>query len=73
MQPCASHSLDQALGDLTVQELCTLMKNLNLNYCARAFGEVGLDGADLLELSKDDLIPMLTEAGKIVGSHRACL
>ena len=39
------------------------MKELNLIYCARAFEEVGLEGADLLELSRDDVVPMLTDTG----------
>ena len=39
------------------------MKELNLIYCARAFEELGLEGADLLELSREEVVPMLKEAG----------
>ena len=39
------------------------MKELNLIYCARAFEEVGFEGADLLGLSREDVVPILTETG----------
>ena len=39
------------------------MKELNLIYCAKVFEEVGLEGADLLELSREEVVPMLKEAG----------
>ena len=48
---------------LSAQELCLLMKELNLNFCARAFGEEGLDGEGLLELAKEDHTSMLEEIG----------
>ena len=59
----ASHSLEQALKKLSAQELCLLMKELNLICCARAFGEEDLDGEGLLELSKEDFTSMLQEIG----------
>ena len=39
------------------------MKELNLICCARAFEEVGFEGADLLGLSREDVVPILTETG----------
>ena len=72
-QPYASHPLDQALEDLTPEEVCAHLKDLNLNRFARAFQEEGLDGADLTELSTDDLRQMLAGTGAIANSHRTCL
>ena len=72
-QPFASHSLEQALKKLSAQELCLLMKELNLNQCARVFEELGLEGADLLELSKEEVVSMLTDTGGIGNAHHACL
>ena len=72
-QPYASHPLDQALEDLTAQEVCAHLEELNLNRFARAFQEEGLDGADLIELSEDNLRLMLAGTGAIANSHRTCL
>ena len=69
----ASHPLDQALEDLTPEEVCAHLKDLNLNRFARAFQEEGLDGGDLTELSEESLRLMLAGTGAIANSHRTCL
>ena len=62
-QPFAPHSLEQDLKQLSVHEVCSLMKELKLHHCARAFGEEDLDGEGLLEVSKEDFSSMLNEIG----------
>ena len=65
----ATHSLEQALKDLSVHELCALMEDEKLNFCARAFETERVDGKELFKLSKDDFIFMLTDTGGIADSH----
>ena len=62
-QPFASHSLEQGLKQLSVQGVCSLMKELKLNHCARVFEEEDVDGEGLLELSKEEFTSMLDEIG----------
>ena len=49
------------------------MKTLDFNHCARAFKKYGVDGAQLLELTRDDFKDMLTETGAIANGHHAYL
>ena len=72
-QPYTLHPLDQALEDLTAQEVCAHLKDLNLNRFARAFQEEGLDGADLIEMSEENLRLMLAGTGAIANSQCTCL
>ena len=53
-----------------MHELCTLMKDEKLKYCARAFEEENVDGKELYELSKEDFIWMLKETGGKADGHR---
>ena len=50
-----------------------LMQELNLNACASAFEEEDLDGEGLVELSREEFIAILTEAGAISNAHYASL
>ena len=61
--------VEQALKKLSVEELCALMKDMDLLYCASAFQEDELDGEDLLEVSKEEVVSMLTENGEIANDH----
>ena len=58
---------------LSVPEVCMLMKELNLNACARAFEEENLDGVGLMLLSKEEFTWILTETGAIVNDYYAIL
>ena len=69
----ATHSLNQALKELSVHELCALMKELDFNHCATAFAEECLTGDDLLEMSKEELKEMLEDTGAIANDHYAYL
>ena len=53
-----------------MHELCTLMEDEKLQYCARAFEEENVDGEELYELSKEDFIWMLKETGGKADGHR---
>ena len=69
----ATHSLDQALKELSVQELCALMKELDFNHCATAFEEEDLTGEELLELPEEELKPILADYGAIANANHAYL
>ena len=67
------HSLNQVLKELSVQELCALMKELDFNHCATAFAKEDLTGEELLELSMEELKPILADYGAIANAHHAYL
>ena len=49
------------------------MKEQDLNHCARAFEKETVDGAELLELPREDFMPMLPATGAIDSGHHAYL
>ena len=63
------HSLNQALKELSVHELCALMKELDFNHCATAFEEEELTGEELLALSMEEFMPMLMRTGAIANAR----
>ena len=65
--------VEQALKKLSVQELCALMEDMDLVYCARAFQKDELNGEELLELSKEEVVSMVKDYGEISNHHCYCL
>ena len=52
------------MRNLSVPQLCELMRYLRLPFCATVFKEEGVTGAELMETSKEECEALLTKHGK---------
>ena len=60
------HSLEQALQDLSVHELCMAMTAQKLEYCASAFKKERVDGAELVECSMEEFIAIIVSGAGVI-------